>query len=86
MSGLWFGVGAGCILQAFFYIRLCLYVADWNQIADEAYKRVQEEGKTSFENSNCSIEKKLLVSTDKEKDEEEPQFIGSFNESESLLK
>ena len=39
-GGLWVAVGAGCALQAFFYIYLFWYMADWDQISDEAFKRV----------------------------------------------
>ena len=64
VAGLWIGIGVGCVLQAYFYIHLCHFTADWDQIADEAYKRIQEEGLNSFENSFTSIEKKQLGKVD----------------------
>ena len=85
VAGLWAGIGAGCFLQAFFYIYLCWYISDWDQIADEAYKRVQAEGLQSIDNSFISfgsIDKKLVTSTEKQTgNDEESEFVSSFKQS-----
>jgi len=66
VAGLWTGIGVGCVIQAYFYIHLCTFTADWEQIADEAFKRIQAEGMNSFENSYMSIEKHKSVNDDEE--------------------
>ena len=66
VAGLWTGIGVGCVIQAYFYIHLCTFTAEWDQIADEAYKRIQAEGQNSFENSYMSIEKQKTVNNDEE--------------------
>ena len=69
VAGLWVGIGVGCVIQAYFYIHLCTFTAEWDQIADEAFKRIKAEGQNSFENSfhsYHSIEKQKTF-----KDEEE---------------
>lgn len=85
VGGLWTGVGVGCFLQAYFYIHLCKYTADWDKIADEAYKRVQSEALNSFENSFASMENKKMVSSDKfarqDDEDEESEFVGSIKET-----
>ena len=60
VAGLWAGVGVGIVFQAYFYCHLCLITADWDEIADNAYNRIQEEKLNSFENSFTSIEKKQM--------------------------
>ena len=66
VAGLWTGIGVGCVIQAYFYIHLCTFTAEWDQIADEAFKRIQAEGMNSFENSYMSIEKQKTVNNDEE--------------------
>ena len=81
VSGLWIGIGVGCVIQAYFYIHLCTFTAEWDQIADEAYKRIKEEGQNSFENSFQSYHSIEKQKTGKD---EEMELDGSTPEKTEI--
>ena len=41
IEGLWIGLGLGILGQAILYLRIVI-VSDWQEIADHAAKRIQE--------------------------------------------
>ena len=56
VAGLWFGMAAGITIQAISYTHLVVYQTNWQEVADEAEKRIASDQAAMQENSFTSIQ------------------------------